>query len=1041
MKTLLKIFNRYVWLLLSVFFVIAFVILIVGESFARENENNLNYALGINPWVMQTDETTEDTEYVKSQYVKKDKDGNILYQTSESGVRSQIYDNEAMRAGSMEISRKAAANGAVLLWNNDDALPLKDNSRLSFFGVSSRANNWCYTGQGSGSVSVTKTDFMDLKAQFESEGKYAVNPTLYNSYPNTQQWKQVFNPYGDDNHYREFIVNEKAWSAVNDAAGSTFASYGDAAVYFISRTGAEDGDTWFDTSVYSENNDNNVDNNYLDLTENETDTIEALTALRDAGTFKKVILVLNTGTPMQMKTISKYDIDACLWAGMGGNASFGALYDVLSGKVNPSGRLVDTYAYDGDSAPSAVNTGAFEFTRSSAGLPAENRGSNAYNHAYIVYQECIYVGYRYYETRYEDAVLGEGNASASAGQVNGTDGSWNYNEEVKFPFGYGLSYTSFEYSDFSVNKNGDDYEVSVTVKNSGGKAGSTPVQMYLQKPYTDYDKANGIEKAAVELAGFTKTDILEPNESKTYTVKVDGSELKTYDSYNKKTYILEKGDYYLTFGENAHDAVNNILSAKGCDSSDGMTDIYGQPDNGDRSFAYKFTIDKDDYEKYSVSEYTGEKITNRFDDTDINLYAGTANQKITYLSRNDWGKTYPESEVKMIAVNNRFVQDMQYSSGIENWEDPEAEMPTYGTVTSEQAGEDGLKLIMFRGLDYDNPNWDNLLDQLTWEETVDLCGLSNHLIQAVGSVSSPSVVAQDGPAGVKDVQDKVGTLMAFPCGVVLASTFDEPLIEEVCVAFGHEMLHGGCGEIYGTGAGLHRSVYGGRNWEYFSEDSFISGRVLCAEVKGLQSMGAIVNIKHLVLNDQEIYRCGTTTWANEQTIRELYLKAFEAAITEAKANGVMSSLNRLGCTWVGRHKGLLTDVLRGEWGFEGFVETDAATGLYMRLGECRAEAVIAGNDLWLRGTDDESELWGAFKNNPTVAQALRQAAHRILYVVANSAAMNGIDSSTRFVYVEPWYFGAISAGQTVAGVLMGICLAGTVAAFVLYFLFGRKRIE
>ena len=342
MKTLLKIFNRYVWLLLSVFFVIAFVILMVGESFARENENNLNYALGINPWVMQTDETTEDTEYVKSQYVKKDKDGNILYQTSESGVRSQVYDNEAMRAGSMEISRKAAANGAVLLWNNDDTLPLKDNSRLSFFGVSSRANNWCYTGQGSGSVSVTKTDFMDLKAQFESEGKYAVNPTLYNSYPNTQQWKQVFNPYGDDNHYREFIVNEKAWSAVNDAAGSTFASYGDAAVYFISRTGAEDGDTWFDTSVYSENNDNNVDNNYLDLTENETDTIEALTALRDAGTFKKVILVLNTGTPMQMKTISKYDIDACLWAGMGGNASFGALYDVLSGKVNPSGRLVDS---------------------------------------------------------------------------------------------------------------------------------------------------------------------------------------------------------------------------------------------------------------------------------------------------------------------------------------------------------------------------------------------------------------------------------------------------------------------------------------------------------------------------------------------------------------------------------------------------------------------------------------------------------------------------------------------------------------------------
>ena len=1034
MKVLLKIFNRYLWILLSVFFVIAFVVLIVGESFARENENNLNYALGINPWQMQTSETTEDTEYVKSNYVKKDADGNILYQTDESGVRSQVYDNEAMREASMEISRKAAADGAVLLWNNDDALPLAENSALSFFGVSSRANNWGYTGMGSGNVSVTKTDFMDLKEQFESEGKYTVNPTLYDSYPVAQQWKQVLNPYGDDNHYREFMINEKAWSSVNAAAGQTFAAYGDAAVYFISRTGSEDGDTWFDTSVYPENNDNNVDNNYLDLAENEIDTIEALISLRDAGTFEKVILVLNTGTPMQMKTISTYDIDACLWVGMGGNASFGAVYDVLSGKVNPSGRLADTYAYNGDSAPSTVNTGAFEFTRSSAGLPAENRGSNSYNHAYIVYQEGIYVGYRYYETRYEDSVLGGRNADGAAGQVNGKDGSWDYNEEVLFPFGYGLSYTDFEFSDFAVTENGDDYTVSVSVKNTGGKAGSVPVQIYLQKPYTDYDEENGIEKAAAELVGFAKTDVLAPDEKKTYTVDVDGSEFKTYDSYNKKTYILEKGDYYLAFGENAHDAVNNILAAKGYDSADGMTDIYGQPDNGDKTFAHKITVSENDYEKYSVSEYTQEEVTNRFDDTDINLYAGTANQKITYLSRKDWNGTYPSSEVKMTAVNNIFVKDMQYSSGIENWKDPDAEMPTYGTVTNEQAGKDGLKLIMFRGLEYDNPNWDDLLDQLTWEETVKLCGISNHLIQAVKSVSSPSVVAHDGPAGVKDVQEKVGTLMAFPCGVLLASTFDEALVEEVCVAFGHEMLHGGCGEIYGTGAGLHRSVYGGRNWEYFSEDGYLSGRTLCAEVKGLQSMGAIVNIKHLVLNDQEIYRCGITTWANEQTIRELYLKAFEAAVTEAKANGVMSSLNRLGCTWVGRHKGLLTDLLRGEWGFEGFVETDSATGLYMRLGECRAEAVIAGNDLWLRGADDDSELWGDFKNDPTVAQALRESAHRILYVVANSAAMNGIDSSTKFVYVEPWYFGAIFAGQTVTGVLMGVSLAGMIAAFVLYFI-------
>ena len=264
-------------------------------------------------------------------------------------------------------------------------------------------------------------------------------------------------------------------------------------------------------------------------------------------------------------------------------------------------------------------------------------------------------------------------------------------------------------------------------------------------------------------------------------------------------------------------------------------------------------------------------------------------------------------------------------------------------------------------------------------------------------------------------------------------------MEKVYDAFGMEMLHAGVGEIYGTCAGIHRSVYGGRNWESFSEDGYMSGRILCAEVKGIQGRGGIVNIKHFVLNDQEIYRCGTATWANEQSIREIYLKAYEDAVVEAEANGVMSSLNRIGTTWAGRHYGLLTEVLRGEWGFEGLVETDAANRYsYAGRGDARAEAVIAGNDLWLAGTDEESLLWGDYTDDPTVAQALRESAHRILYVVLHSSAMNGIDSSTRIVYIQPWYYDTLHKAQTAAIIVTAVVAAAFVLSLVLPAVFGRK---
>lgn len=643
-------FNSSAWGIATTFFAIAFTGLMVGQPIVQENEGNINYAFGIDPYVKVTDEDpNKDTEYFKSKYYKED---------------GKTYDDKAMRKGSFDLTRELSGEGAVLLWNNNDALPLKENSKLSLFGVSTQAKNYRYTGTGSGQVSVTTTDFDDLKTTFESEGKYQVNPTLWKSYENKQYRKILGDPFGNDKHYREFQVNEKPWADVNTAAGNSFQTYGDAAIFIITRDGGEDADTWFDTSKNT--NDKNIDNNYLDLTKNEVDTIEALMSLKEQKVFNNIVLVLNTGTPLNMKTISKYKIDACLWAGMGGNASFYAMYDVLSGKVNPSGRLPHTYVYDNDSAPAVANTGAFEYVTSGAGIPADNFESNSYNHQYIVYQEGIYVGYRYYETRYEDTVLGKGNATANVGVFNG-NGSWQYQKEVKFPFGYGLSYTDFDF-DSTYKKVSHGYEVKVGVTNTGTVAGKTPIQVYLQKPYTQYDIENNIEKASIELVAYDKTDIIEPGQRQEYTLFIDEYEFKSYDSYNKKTYILEKGNYYISVGENAHDALNNVLAKK---QEEGVTmdaraivGVDGNVTTGNKQLVQKVVIEEDDFIKYSVSP-NGYPVTNQFDDADLNLYKGTKDQPIKYLSRNNWLETYPTEHFKLEARHRDFVADLQYYTGIE----------------------------------------------------------------------------------------------------------------------------------------------------------------------------------------------------------------------------------------------------------------------------------------------------------------------------------------------------------------------------------------
>lgn len=997
-KPKINFFSKTVYGLSTIFFGILFTIFLIGSNVAPLSSNFINEFFNINPW--QPIDTGEGVpfNYYKSDFVNED--GSL--------------NHEKMRANSEQVALEVATEGSVLLKNEDNALPLKQGSKVSFLGISS--NNYLMSAAGSGHLSVSTS--IDLDKACQDVG-ITINPNLKNAY------KMLSSKYGnylgqhgetlqgtamDDYCYIEYGINEVPYSEIDSTTvgnvTDTIPDYGDFAFLIISRNCGEDGDTNYYTSEC-------IENNYLDLAYEEIEILNQLESLKADGKIKNIGLIINSAQPMQMKHILEHDIDSILWTGIGGNMSYQQIAQLISGKSNPSGRLIDTYLYDNYSSPSMVNFGDFEFDNKD-GLPA----TTTYSHSekYLVYSENIYVGYRYFETRYEDLVLNQGNADSDKGVVSSLD-EWNYSEEVAYPFGYGLSYTEFEHSGFTVNKTLTGYEAKVNVENVGSVPGKDVVQIYLQKPYTEYDKENNIEKASVELVGFGKTSLLDPDESEVVTINIDESEFKTYDSYNKKTYILEAGDYYLAEGNNAHDALNNILAKKDKTTSDGMD--Y----NGDGSFAHRITINQDDFVKYSTSLATNYPITNQFDDADVKLYEGLGDQfkDFKYLSRSDWDGTYP-APVKMDVQTSQMVNDLQHAQEIV--EDEDAVMPQYG-----QSGT--LKLIDLWGYDYDDPRWDDLLKQLTWEEMNVLATMGGGMAGSQ-SVSAPAGLAKDGPGGIG-----VGnpTVMCFPSECNMAATFNLSLIEELGNAFGMEIMHVGYSGIYGPGANIHRAPYSGRNWEYYSEDPFISAKMLASEVKGLQNRGIVVYTKHFLLNDSERNRYGVCVFSNEQAIREIYLKAFEYAVTESNMNGIMSSFNRIGCTWTGKHAGLLTNVLRNEWGFIGVVQTDAYVGEHMH--NAIFESIIAGNDFTMGGAIENK--FDAYKDSPTLVRALYETCHRMLYTKLHSFAMDGVTTTTSYVYITPWWEVALDVGVIVSGVIASASALMLIVSFIYGFL--RKRKE
>lgn len=901
-----------------------------------------------------------------SKIVKSEEDESVdteYYKTNGQTLNDWVKTEEG-------LIRKVQGEGSVLLKNKNNVLPLAKGAKVSAFGygtIKSVSTGMVRFG--------SPATYIGFKEAMEEDGKLAINPTLYKFYEDNSSANLAFN-----------TLSEVDVSGITQTVRDSYATYNDAAIVVISRTGGEGGDlTTGDFTGGSK---------YLALQESEKKMLKEVT-----DNFDKVIVLLNTSYAMELGWLEDYDIDACLMIGAVGYNGLNAVSDILTGKTVPSGRTVDTYAADSFSSPAMRNFGDYTYTNGEAIVAQIGRGANATH--YVVEKEGIYVGYKYYETRYEDSVLNQGNAASAAGAYKGT--TWNYDNEVCYPFGYGLSYTDFKQELVGVTETDDSFEVKVKVTNKGSSYdGREVVQVYAQTPYTDFDKQNGIEVASVQLVGFAKTGVISKNGgTDEVTVTVQKEDLAHYDSYVNKTYIMEAGNYYLSVGNNAHDAVNNILKAKGSNV------------NGDADKVYSYNVNRTDTETYSVTE-GNVRITNVFDDIDLNYWIKNS---VTYLSRSNWQATWP-TEVTSLTATSDMIKAMNAEG---EYQPDTSEISSVYTKSDTE-----YTVAMMIGVDFDDPQWNVILDQMSVEDYVNLCGRSG--LAAIESISYPTVYMKDGSHRVADRTYVENGQYAniFPSAVIMAATFDTELMYEIGSAFGEDNLRTQTVGHYAPSVNIHRTPYSGRNFEYYSEDGFMNGAMSVGAIKGMQDKGAIAYLKHFAFNDQETNRQGVCTFMSQQAAREIYIEAFKAGVVEGKTKGIMGGFNRVGCTWTGAHYGLQTTIIRDEWESTLILDTDAVFGYNAAMGI--KSGLEAGTTMWATsGTGIYDAVIDAAKTDAKMVKNMRESCHYMLYNLVNSLAFNGIGSSDRVVKVMPWW----ETTLIVLDCVIGLALLGSASLVVL----------
>ena len=1004
-------FGKMVKTILSAVVCIVMVAAIVlANMYIPANSSSVYSVLGIN--TDEIDNSGAKTEGLDLEYSKSD------YATEEE----LVADEEA-------LNKQIAAEGIVLLKNDAESMPYSLDTTFSFVSHSS--------------VSFIGGQKGDLKTCFEGTG-FGVNEQLWNFYSEGNGKDYGLGEgsvsYGDD---EDFSINECPLSVMKSESGLLESMEGTVPVFVLSRVAGEGRD--MPRSMYNHTDiEEDKTKSYLELDSVELEILDYLNA-----NFDDVVLLLNSSAALDLSWVEDYpSIHTIISAPAMGYYGLYSLSEIFAGNINPSGHTVDTYEADALASPAAQNFGDFAYYD-------EDGNQTKYN--YVSYKEGIYVGYKYYETRYEDVVLGQGNA-----------GDFDYAEAVVYPFGYGLSFTNFEWSNYSVSWEDTTCTVKVTVTNSGDMAGKDVVEVYIQSPYTDYDKANNVEKASVELVGYGKTSELAPGASEEITVTFDQESLKAYDYTTAKTYILDAGEYFITAASDAHKAVNNILAAKGKTVEDGMTE------DGNAEFVASYVPANTDTDvtTYAYDTTSGTEITNQLDN---------ANGGFTYLSRRDWISTWPTTDGEASDQISTWGNDINGTDADGN----PASYTYYKTISDEDLAQldsfdslnpvdeselddeitygkdNNVTLIELRGKDYDDPLWDDLLDELTLEDYQNGITQSGYATYAMKSVDKPQAVDRDAATGLLNYGfDENGnfvfTQYIVHAGViVLAQTYNDDLAYHYGENVGSTGFFLDVDGWYAPAVNIHRTPFSGRNSEYYSEDGFLSGHVASQEIVGCASKGMYVYLKHYAINDQEDHRgdregqYSIATFLNEQAAREIYLRAFEICIKSGTVdmnyvqenedgtysmavasipacNGVMTSFNRVGYTWAGGNYPLITGILRNEWGFNGFIITDNAnTGVFMDAGQM----IQAGADGKLTNVPSGAR-YTVSETSVSDYHYGREAMHHMLYTIVNSKAMNGGMPGSRYVPKTEPYEKILYAIDGVCGAIIVLMLILTVLRFV-----------
>ena len=938
---------------------------ILGMNCMMSYEGTVNGALGISTSrvVNEDGADADETTYFESEY------GEL----NAENLQTLISDTYAESVTEQE-------EGSVLLKNEDNALPLsEDETSVTLFGHS--VVQPLYKSNSAGSSGYEGKYCIDLYTALSDAG-FEINDTLYNAYKESDTMRSSgVAAFGQE--ATEWSLGEEDISFYTDKLRQSWEdNYNDVAIVMLSREGGEGAELYMEDEAGI---------SQLALHQEEKDLLQMI---KDSGKFEKTIVLVNSGNAMELGWLDEYDVDACLWIGLPGQRGFEGVANILTGKANPSGRLTDTYAVNSLSAPAVVNGGYHNQNWTNLDYVLDNSDDlDSEVSWYTVQAEGIYIGYKYYETRYEDLILGQGNASTEKGSSTGK--AWSYTDEVSYPFGYGLSYTTFDQTLDSVEVTDDTVTVTVTVTNTGDVAGKSVVQVYAQTPYGDYEKENLVEKSAIQLVNFDKTDVLEPGESESVTIECDKYLLASYDYTNTQGYIMSEGDYYISVGDNAHDALNNVLAAKG---ASGMVDVSGAPSSGSVDKTYTWSEEFDDT-TYRTSQYTDEEVTNQFADCDINYWI---EDSVTYLSRNDWDGTYPTAPVQIEATD-----EMIEVLGGEYYEKPEDALSVDDYT---QGDNQGIPLASMIGKDFNDEDWETYLNQFTVEELATLTA-DNFGTAEIPTVGKPAVVVGDGPDGVggKFDEEKYGDGRddcCFPCENILASTFNKELLQRRGELMAEEAMYLGMAQVWMPGVNLHRTPFGGRNFEYYSEDAVMSYLCIIPEVQAMESKGVHAGAKHVAGNDQENNRQGISVFFNEQAYREGALRGCESAVTEGGGMAVMHGFNRLGMKWCSSSEALCTQVLRNEWGFYGQQETDAvATDEGYRAHF--TTSLAAGTNTYCLDFSGASSraITAAIESNDDgyLLGKLRDSAHYYLYIIANSSIMNGYSVDSKVVAVTPWW--------------------------------------